>query len=201
VGLKKLAVLGAAVILALLAGGLPLVMPAGAGFDYNVDVYVDGKLVEFPDQKPFIDESAGRTYVPVRFVSEALGYLVEWDGSAQTASIGRGGVWVEIAIGSDRAVITEVDTGKITGAAVDAPALLLNGRTMVPLRFISEALKAGVTWTPPGDNGGRGKAEVRQEQAVIYPGKPAGKVETGTDGGSGGVNTTPPRDTKWPETK
>ncbi len=61
-------------------------VPNGFGYNWadtcyasgNVKVVVDGKEVEFPDAEPFIDIN-GRTMVPLRFVSEALGAKVRDD--------------------------------------------------------------------------------------------------------------------------
>lgn len=164
-----------------------MALPALAAYDYNVDVYVNDKQVSFPDQKAFVDNSVGRTYVPVRFVSEALGCNVSWDDKTQTAKIAKGGTWVDIQIGSINPKITDVDSGKVSTMTIDAPAMLVNDRTMVPLRFVSEALKAAVSWKPSADTGtGRGRVDVNegQDQATV-PGHPEGEVITGTDGGSG----------------
>jgi len=40
---------------------------------------VNGTKINFPDAEPFIDENS-RTQVPIRFVGEALGADVSWDG-------------------------------------------------------------------------------------------------------------------------
>ena len=45
----------------------------------DVTVIVDGKKIDFPDAPAFIDEN-GRTQIPIRFVGEALGAKVGWDG-------------------------------------------------------------------------------------------------------------------------
>ncbi|HPU42352.1 MAG TPA: copper amine oxidase N-terminal domain-containing protein, partial [Acetivibrio clariflavus] len=49
-------------------------------------VVVNGEKVNFPDAQPFIDEN-GRTQVPVRFVSEALGANVDWNGDAKKVTV------------------------------------------------------------------------------------------------------------------
>ena len=54
---------------------------------YGINVVVNGRTVEFEaDSQPFITE--GRTFLPVRAISEALGYPVNWDGYTQTVFIG-----------------------------------------------------------------------------------------------------------------
>ena len=55
----------------------------------DVKVTLDGNEIYFPDAKPFIDER-DRVLVPIRFVSEALGALVDWENESHTAVIKQG---------------------------------------------------------------------------------------------------------------
>ncbi|MDD4238239.1 MAG: stalk domain-containing protein [Desulfotomaculaceae bacterium] len=121
---------------------------AEPGINYNVSVYVNDSPVAFPDQKPYLDESVSRVLVPVRFISEALGAGVKWQAEEQKVILQKGDQQVILTIGSK----TYSVGGQIH--LLDAPAIIMNSRTMVPLRFVSEALGAGVTWTQ-GDDGGR----------------------------------------------
>ncbi|MCL6479841.1 MAG: copper amine oxidase N-terminal domain-containing protein, partial [Peptococcaceae bacterium] len=128
--------------LALFVINLRHVIPAfaQAGYDYNVRVLVNGQEVHFPDQKPFIDSSVGRTYVPLRFVSEALGGVVDWNQETRTASVNKSGTVILMQIGSKSPTVN----GQVK--VIDAAAMLMNDRTVVPLRFVSECLGATVEW-------------------------------------------------------
>lgn len=117
-----------------------LTAPARADFNHDVKVLVDGREVGFPDQKPFIDSLAGRAYVPLRFVSEALGGAVDWDQETRTAGVNKSGTRVLMQVGSKSPTVD----GQVR--VIDAAALLINGRTVVPLRFIGECLGAAVEW-------------------------------------------------------
>ena len=75
-----------------------------------------------------------RTMVPIRFVSEALGAQAEWRGQSQTAVIAYGGTVLELPVNQPVMMINGVST------ATDVPAQLINDRTMVPLRAVSEGL-------------------------------------------------------------
>ncbi|NLI13558.1 MAG: glycoside hydrolase [Peptococcaceae bacterium] len=133
-----------------LTGGKQIQTRAGSSDssgDYNVSVYLNGTLVDFPDQKPFIDVSADRVFVPVRFVSEALGAQVEWVLEEQKILINKDGKQIALYVGRKEVF---VDGRKYT---LDVAVRLVNGRTMVPLRFVSEALGAGVKWTGQGSGG------------------------------------------------
>lgn len=102
-----------------------------------VNLYVDTELVE-TDVPPVVVD--GRTLVPVRAIFEALGATVEWDQETQTATGTRG----------DTTVIIQIDntTAYVNGEArtLDVPAQLVESRTLVPARFVSEALECNVTW-------------------------------------------------------
>ncbi|HBC93614.1 MAG TPA: glycoside hydrolase [Pelotomaculum sp.] len=121
---------------------------AEPGQNYNVAVYVNGSPVTFPDQKPYLDESASRVLVPLRFVSEALGAGLEWEAKDQKVIIQKGDKRVILTIGGKTCSVNGQDY------PLDAPAIIVDSRTMVPLRFISEVLGARVTWTQ-GESGGR----------------------------------------------
>ena len=102
-----------------------------------VDLYVDTNKVA-TDTPPAIVE--GRTLVPVRAIFEAIGATVEWDNSTRTATGEKDGTIVSIQIDNT--------TAYVNGEArtLDVPAQLINNRTMVPARFISEAMGCDVTW-------------------------------------------------------
>lgn len=103
----------------------------------TVDVAIDGRIQVFPDVEPYIDNNA-RTQVPIRFVSEKLGADVNWNGSTQTAIIKKDGKTVEMAIGQNKLVVDGVTK------VMDTSPTLYQGRTVVPLRYVSEGLGVGV---------------------------------------------------------
>lgn len=86
----------------------------------------------------------GRTLLPVRYTGEKLGASVTWDDKTSTAKITGNGITVEIKTGEK----TMLANGK--QITLDVPAQIINGRTMVPLRALAEALGKKVFWD---DNG------------------------------------------------
>ena len=126
------AVMTLAVVLA--AGAVPLGAQVPAPY---VRVFVDNQPVAF-DVPPQIQY--GRVLVPLRGVFERLGATVAWDNRTQTVLAQRGATSVSLAIGNTTAMINGQP------AAMDVPAMLVGGRTMVPLRFVSQALGAAVNW-------------------------------------------------------
>ena len=101
----------------------------------EIKIMVSGKEIK-PETPAYIEN--GRTMVPLRFISEALGEKVDWN--AETKSVIIGDKKAVLAIGSK-----EIDAnGK--KIAIDSPAVIKNSRTFVPLRAISEILGAKVDW-------------------------------------------------------
>ena len=94
--------------------------------------------VSFPDQKPVLVND--RTMVPARGVFEELGYKVDWDDKTSTALVSGSGITVSVPINST----TIYKNGE--PITLDVPAQLIGGRTMLPLRAISEALDLEVEW-------------------------------------------------------
>jgi len=108
------------------------------------DVRVNGRIVNFPDEKPFIKD--GRTYIPVRFVAEALGADVSWSHEIQGAIIKKDNLELQLPIGSK--TMTVMKNGEITTVTMDAAAMKQNGRTLIPIRFVAEAMGAWVSISP-----------------------------------------------------
>lgn len=82
----------------------------------------------------------GTTLVPIRAVLEAFGANLVWDGSKQQVNIIKGDIRIIITINRVEALVG----GKKVKLA--EPAIILNGRTLIPLRFVSENLGLNVKW-------------------------------------------------------
>lgn len=100
-------------------------------------IYVNGKQVQFPDTQPYVDAN-NRTLMPVRFVTEQLGADVTWNGATSTASIAKNGIRVDVTIGSKTLKVTK--NGNAKTVDMDTEAVNKDSRTMVPIRFVVEAL-------------------------------------------------------------
>ncbi len=124
-------------LIALVILGLGLALPAAEADASAVKVYVDGRQLAF-DVPPMIEN--GRTLVPMRVIFEALGAEVFWDGPTQTVSAFKGDTGIAIQIGNPYANVNN------SAIALDVPPKIVNGRTLVPLRFVSEALGCSVNW-------------------------------------------------------
>ena len=108
----------------------------------TISVYLDNEKLEFDVNPKIVND---RTMVPMRIIFEKLGAEVTWDESTKTAhaftynyDIARG---VSITIGAPN-----MRDAYDTSIKLDAPAIIDNGRTLVPLRAISEAFGCTVQW-------------------------------------------------------
>ncbi|WP_273225555.1 copper amine oxidase N-terminal domain-containing protein [Geosporobacter ferrireducens] len=136
------------------------IMPVDA-YD-KINVKVDNISLVFEDQDPIIID--GRTLVPMRKIFETLGATIDWDGTTSTVTAVKEDIKIVIKIGAD--------TAKVNGKDIilDVPAQILNGRTMVPLRFVSEAMGAEVSW------------EGSTRTVVISTGQDSGKMSVPPEG-------------------
>ncbi|WP_239617957.1 copper amine oxidase N-terminal domain-containing protein [Cohnella mopanensis] len=106
----------------------------------EIQVVVDGQHVVFPDEPPYVDHRSNRTMVPARFVSEKLGAKMKWNGQLNQVTFSYRDRTIRLTIGQNQALVNG-NTIKI-----DAPAVIKNNRTMIPLRLIGEIFQAQVEW-------------------------------------------------------
>ncbi|MBQ1302430.1 MAG: copper amine oxidase N-terminal domain-containing protein [Firmicutes bacterium] len=106
----------------------------------DITVVLNGQTLNFDQPALGIDN---RTMVPVRGILEALGATVGWDQETLTITASLGEKNIEMYVGRN--------TAYVNGEKVmlDVPPLVINGRTLVPVRFVSESLNATVLWDDP----------------------------------------------------
>ena len=101
------------------------------------EAYIGDKSTEL-DAAPIIEN--GTTLVPLRFISEAFGANVEWNGALKVITITYKMHTIQLQINSD-VVLVDNAVQKLR-----VPPVIKNGRTLVPIRFISETFGAKVQW-------------------------------------------------------
>jgi hypothetical protein len=119
----------------LLCGLLLSAMTAGMA---SIQVEVNGRPLSFRVPPMSVQD---RTMVPLREIFEALNARVRWNATSRTISATKDGIAVELGIGETNATVNG------QSVLLDVPAMILRGSTMVPIRFISEALGADVKWS------------------------------------------------------
>lgn len=108
-------------------------------------VYNVNGVASAMDVSPIIKES--RTLLPIRFVTEAIGANIQWFDAEKKVLINQGATTIELWIGKNQAgingqsVLIDPDNASVM-------PLIINGRTMMPLRFIAENLGCEVEWVP-----------------------------------------------------
>ena len=102
-------------------------------------VSVNGKATSIDAAPEIIN---GSTFVPIRFIAESFGAVVDWLPETQGITITLGDHTIGLQVGNATAVID----GSIV--SLSAAPYIKNGRTMVPLRVISEAFGGDVRWDP-----------------------------------------------------
>ena len=136
---------------------IPIATYASSALGQQTTVLVDGKPVQFNKDLGYPIVENGRTLVPVRIISEDMGYEVKWDNPTQKVTISDANTKIEFKIGDSTALINgkrvPIDTredanGKVV--QVDTKARLINSRTYVPIRFITENFGGTVDWKIQG---------------------------------------------------
>lgn len=113
--------------------------PAQAQSSPVISIFLDGQQVH-SDVSPYIIPKVNVTMVPLRVISESLGAEVYWDGQSQTATIIKDDTVLSMSMNQKFAW---VNNGQMP---LDASVENRAGRTMVPLRFVSEQLGLQVNW-------------------------------------------------------
>ena len=121
-----------------------------AFYDPNMVVNVkaiaeDGtiKTISFPDQAPILANN--RTLLPIRTIAEFYGWTVNWD--AETKKVMITGNAIEIEIQIDEGYMWKKSNNRTEMIPLDVPAAILNGRTLLPVRAVSEAMGIAVDWS------------------------------------------------------
>jgi len=106
------------------------------------DMYVNGQKKKM-DVVPVIIEN--RTFVPIRWISESLGAQVGWDGVERKVTVSLKDIEILLWIGKHISQVNNTDI-PIDSMNIKVVPIILNSRTLVPLRFISENLECKVDW-------------------------------------------------------
>jgi hypothetical protein len=107
---------------------------------YKKDVTLS--LKDDDEYRAFIDEKTEKGMAPVRFVSEQLDGHVQWIDETRQVVVTDfwSGRTIEMTIGSETAIVDGQPMN------MGAPAMLVDGTTYVPVRFIAEQFDAQVDW-------------------------------------------------------
>jgi len=102
-----------------------------------ITVVINGKTIDF-DVPPI--SISGRVLVPLRRIFEEMGADIDWNGATHTVTATKGDAVVVLTIGD----ISPTIDGQVV--PIDQPGMLINWRTLAPLRFVAEAFGGTVIW-------------------------------------------------------
>lgn len=121
---------------------------ADASTDVVVSLQIDNPTMQINGKETEIDTGRGtapvitngRTLVPIRAIIEAFGGTVSWNDSARMVTLTLDDDVINLTIDSKTAYLNNQK------ATLDVAPQIINGRTMLPIRFIAEGFNLGVAW-------------------------------------------------------
>lgn len=120
---------------------LIILSTASLAKDEPIKIFVNKGIIP-SDQAPIIKNS--RVLVPIRVIAEQLGADVSYEAKERRVNINKDEISITLVIGESE--IWYSDKEKAGPVAIDVPAMIKNGRTMVPLRAVAELFDMNVEW-------------------------------------------------------
>lgn len=131
-----------------------LFIPGLVNAEDNINLVINGNVVQ-SDVSPVIEN--GRTLIPIRVISENLGYKVDWFDSTQIISIGYYGMVknakddkifniLRLKVNDTEMTVDNPKAGINNKINLEVAPKIINGRTMVPVRAISENMGWSIEW-------------------------------------------------------
>ena len=117
----------------MLLGGVSAVY----GGEKSISLQVNGREISAEVPPTVID---GRTMVPVRAIFEAVGANIDFDAETKTITARKGDTTVNMTVGANAVTVNNKEV------QLDAPAVIVNGRTLAPARFVAETFGYTVQW-------------------------------------------------------
>ncbi|MBR4110739.1 MAG: copper amine oxidase N-terminal domain-containing protein [Clostridia bacterium] len=114
-----------------------------------ITVQLNGEYIDFTDENGNVvnpEMINNRTMVPMRKIFEVVGAQIEWDGEERKITATTEEKVINLQIDNAKASVQDRVTNEITEITLDSAPLILNNRTMVPVRFIAESLEKQVGW-------------------------------------------------------
>ncbi|MBE1447500.1 stalk domain-containing protein [Paenibacillus sp. OAS669] len=150
--------------------------------DDSYKVQVNDELIAFPDAQPFLDGS-GSLQVPIRFVSEKLGYEAHWEQTGKELKI-------TLKNKQNNVIFTTGDSAALVNdkpVTLQSVPTLVDGRAYFPVRMLASVLNIQMQWDPANhiailDEDGRYHApawyapsyqKVIEAKATAYTGAPS----------------------------
>ncbi len=108
----------------------------------QIHILYNDTVVQYEDVKPVNTE--GRVMIPFRAVLEDMGAVVEYDDANRLVTAAKGETEIKFTLMDDTIYVN--DNGAESTITMDVPMIIVDGRTLVPIRFMSNALGMQVGW-------------------------------------------------------
>lgn len=118
-------------------------------FAANPSVQINGEIIDFTDDAGNKVEAQiinDRTMVPLRKIFEVLDCKIDWDGDTKTVIAKKDTKVITLQIGNKEATTEDTSTKLKETITLDSEPIIIDGRTLVPFRFIGESLGMEVAW-------------------------------------------------------
>ena len=129
---KRISLLAIALTIFIITSAVP-----SFAADEEVTVILDGRRLSFDSPPQIVND---RVLVPLRVIFEAMGATVEWNNNTQTVTATKDSTVVVLTIGDVSPMINGQEV------SIDQPGIIVEGRTLAPLRFVAEAFDGTVLW-------------------------------------------------------
>lgn len=106
----------------------------------GIKVMYNNNPVIFDDVEPI--NKSGHILIPLRAVMENMGAEVHWDSESRVITIQKNNNLIKLSVDNNKAYINGI------AKDIDFPAKILDGRTVIPIRFVSESFGMKVKWVP-----------------------------------------------------
>lgn len=120
------------------------------GDNSEIHIVYNDKVVEYQDVKPVNTE--GRVMIPFRAALESMGATVEYDEAQRIVTASKGDITIKFTLMDDTIYIDK--NGEQSTIKMDVPMIIVDDRTLVPIRFMSNALGMQVGWYDSGEASG-----------------------------------------------
>ena len=130
-------------IILILISVIIILSSIGVSAAESVTVTLNGNPIEFDVPAQIIND---RTMVPMRKIFESLGATVDWVEQQQGIIATKDSKIIVMKIGSPVMLVSDMASGSQEKITLDVPPMIVGGRTLVPVRAISESLGVSVDW-------------------------------------------------------
>lgn len=110
----------------------------------NFKLFVNADQIKFKEDLGYPFFQSGRTFVPIRFIADNLGFITSWDNNTKTATVKSNENTIILGLDKNEAIVNG-ETRRIDTSS-DVKTVVKNERIYVPLRFIIENLGAKVNY-------------------------------------------------------